>query len=43
MQVEAIAATLHGSTQPAGSATYIAQTLRAGTVQEHAGTVVILG
>ncbi|DBA85210.1 TPA: hypothetical protein ACH3X2_005916 [Trebouxia sp. C0005] len=42
-KLAAVAATMHGSTQPAGSATYIAQTLRAGTVQEHAGTVVIFG
>ncbi len=43
MQVHALAAVSHGYTQPAGSATYITQTLRAGTVQEHAGTVVIFG
>lgn len=42
LQVQAMAA-LSGYTRPAGSATYITQTLRAGTVQEHAGTVVIFG
>ena len=41
LQVQA--ALPHGYTKPAGSATYITQTLRAGTVQEHAGTVVIFG
>lgn len=34
---------LAGLPRPAGSATYITQTLRAGTVQEHAGTVIIFG
>ena len=42
-QLQVPAALSHSHTQPAGAATYITQTLRAGTVQEHAGTVVILG
>lgn len=42
-QLPAVAATLQGLTRPAGSATYITQTLRAGMVQEHAGTVVVFG
>ena len=42
-QLPAVAAASQSLTQPAGSATYITQTLRAGMVQEHAGTVVVFG